>query len=139
MAIKNIIGRPQSLQENYDLQRFVNAQDFDYAQALSELKAGRKTSHWIWYVFPQQKGLGHSYNSKFYGLDGEGEARAYIAHPLLGERLRECCRALLQHKDKDIYDIMGSRIDVRKLHTSMNLFNHVAPNDVFAEVLKEFF
>lgn len=134
-----VIGKPQSLLNSYDLQRFVDAQDSAYAQALCELKAGRKTSHWIWYIFPQQKGLGHSANSKFYGLDGEGEAQAYIAHPLLGERLRECCRALLQHKGKDIADIMGSRIDVLKLQTSMSLFNRVSPNDVFAEVLNEFF
>ncbi len=135
----NVIGWPQSLLQSYDLQRFVDAQDSDYAKALGELKAGRKSSHWIWYIFPQQKGLGRSENSKFYGLDGEGEAQAYIAHPLLGERLRECCRALLQHKGKDIADIMGSHIDVLKLQSCMNLFNRVSPNDVFAEVLTEFF
>ena len=86
--------------ENYNLHRFIDAQDFAYAQALRELTEGNKHSHWIWCIFPQQKGLGCSHNSRFYGLDGDDEARAYIAHPVLGERLCECCRALLLHKDK---------------------------------------
>ena len=129
----------QEAQHDYNLHRFIDAHDFAYAQALRELKEGRKRSHWIWYIFPQQKGLGHSHNSQYYGLDGEAEARAYIAHPVLGERLRECCRALLLHKGKDIGDIMGSDVDVLKLNTSMNLFNRVSPNDVFAEVIAAFF
>ena len=78
-------------------------------------------------------------NSKYYGLDGEGEARAYVEHEILGDRLRECCKALLLHKDKDIKYIMGSGIDVLKLKTSMCLFNKVSPNDVFEEVLDVFF
>lgn len=135
----NIIGWSGTQQKSYNLHRFIGAQDFAYTQALRELKDGRKRSHWIWYIFPQQKGLGHSHNSQYYGLDGEAEARTYIAHPVLGERLRECCRALLLHKDKDIEDIMGSDIDVLKLNTSMNLFNRVSPNDVFAEVIAAFF
>lgn len=129
----DIIGYPKAQQPRYDLSRFLDA------QALKELKEGRKQSHWIWYIFPQQKGLGHSYNSKYYGLDGEGEARAYIEHEILGNRLRECCKALLLHKDKDIKYIMGSGIDVLKLKTSMRLFNKVSPNDVFEEVLDAFF
>lgn len=124
---------------HYDLLRFLDAQEIVYTQALSELNEGRKQSHWIWYIFPQQKGLGHSYNSKYYGLDGEGEARAYVEHEILGDRLRECCKALLLHKDKDIKYIMGSGIDVLKLKTSMCLFNKVSPNDVFEEVLDAFF
>ncbi len=135
----NIIGWPETQQKEYNLYRFIDAQDFAYQQALRELKEGHKRSHWIWYIFPQQKGLGHSHNSQLYGLDGEAEARAYLAHPVLGERLRECCRALLMHKDKDIEEIMGSGIDVLKLNTSMNLFNRVSPNDVFAEVIATFF
>ena len=113
---------PKAQQLRYDLSRFLDAQEIAYTQALSELKEGRKQSHWIWYIFPQQKGLGHSYNSKYYGLDGEGEARAYVEHEILGDRLRECCKALLLHKDKDIKYIMGSGIDVLKLKTSMRLF-----------------
>lgn len=135
----DIIGWPEIQQSAYNLQRFVDAQDIAYAQAFSELRNGCKSSHWIWYIFPQQKGLGHSYNSQFYGLDGEAEARAYLEHPILGERLRECSRALLLHKGKDIEKIMGSSIDVVKLNTSMNLFNRVSPCDVFAEVIAEFF
>lgn len=133
----DIIGWPDTHQ--YNLQRFIDAQDIAYAQALRELKDGHKSSHWIWYIFPQQKGLGHSYNSQFYGLDGEAEGRAYLSHPVLGERLRECCRALLQHKGKDIERIMGSSIDVLKLNTSMNLFNRISPDDIFAEVIAAFF
>lgn len=135
----DIIGYLKAQQPHYDLLRFLDAQEFAYTQALSELKEGRKQSHWIWYIFPQQKGLGHSYNSKYYGLDGEGEARAYVEHEILGERLRECCKALLLHKGKDIEYIMGSGVDVMKLNTSMNLFNRVSPNDVFEEVLDVFF
>lgn len=135
----DIIGYLKAQQPHYDLSRFLDAQEFDYTQVLKELKEGRKQSHWIWYIFPQQKGLGHSYNSKYYGLDGEGEARAYIEHEILGERLRECCKALLLHKGKDIEYIMGSGVDVMKLNTSMNLFNRVSPNDVFEEVLDVFF
>lgn len=133
------IGYPKAQQPHYDLSRFLDAQEFDYTQVLKELKEGRKQSHWIWYIFPQQKGLGHSHNANYYGLDGEGEARAYIEHEILGERLRECCKALLLHKGKDIEYIMGSGVDVMKLNTSMNLFNRVSPNDVFEEVLDVFF
>ncbi len=135
----DIIGYQKAQQPHYDLLRFLDAQEFAYTQALSELNEGRKQSHWIWYIFPQQKGLGHSYNSKYYGLDGEGEARAYVEHEILGDRLRECCKALLLHKDKDIKYIMGSGIDMLKLKTSMRLFDKVSPNDVFEEVLDAFF
>ena len=135
----DISGYPKALQPHYDLLRFLDAQEVAYTQALRELKEGRKQSHWIWYIFPQQKGLGHSFNSKYYGLDSEGEARAYIEHEILGDRLRECSKALLLHKGKDIKSIMGSGIDVLKLKTSMRLFNKVSPNDVFEEVLDAFF
>ena len=126
----------------YNLQRFVDAQDrYDsYQTALEELRQGRKRSHWIWFIFPQQKELGHSYNSEYYGLDGEGEASAYLAHPVLGARLRECCAALLQHAQRrTVGEIMGSSIDVLKLRTSMRLFNSIAPHDVFEQVLREMF
>lgn len=125
---------------NYDLERFVTAQTMAYETAYEEMREGRKRSHWIWYIFPQQKGLGHSYNSEYYGLDGEGEARAYLAHPILGQRLRDICEVLLQHKGKrDIDLIVGSGIDVLKLQTSMNLFNRISPNDIFERVLEAFF
>ena len=134
----DIIGVPE-VKKIYDLERFIEAQARDYDTAIHELTNGRKRSHWIWYIFPQQKGLGHSFNSNYYGLDGLDEARAYLGHPILGERLRECCEALLLHKGKDIEDIMGSSIDVLKLQTSMNLFKHVSANDVFEKVLRAFF
>ena len=126
--------------KEYDLERFLTAQAADYADALDDIRYGRKRGHWIWYIFPQQKGLGHSYNSEYYGLDGIDEARAYLAHPVLGARLREISEALLTHEGKrDIDAIMGSSIDVLKLQTCMNLFNRVSPNDVFEKVLDAFF
>lgn len=126
----------------FDLERFVTAQDtYDsYNTALQEIKSGAKQSHWNWYIFPQQKGLGRSNKSEFYGLDGEEEAKAYLNHPVLGFRLREITNALLVHKgSRTIYQLMGSRIDVLKLKTSMMLFDKVSPNDVFATVLEEYF
>lgn len=134
----DVIGAPSA--NEYDLDRFLIAQEANYHDALDEIRAGRKTGHWIWYIFPQQKGLGHSYNSQYYGLDGIDEARAYLAHPVLGARLREISEALLAHEGKrDIDTIMGSNIDVLKLQTSMNLFNKVSPNDIFGKVLDAFF
>lgn len=125
---------------NYNLQRFLDAQEDMYPVALKEIRNGGKRSHWIWYIFPQEKGLGYSYNSQFYGLDGEEEARAYLAHPVLGARLREITRALLAHRGhRMVRQLMGSEVDVLKLHSSMQLFDKVSPNDVFAEVLKAYF
>jgi len=134
----DIIGEPSA--KEYDLERFLTAQAADYADALDDIRNGRKRGHWIWYIFPQQKGLGHSYNSEYYGLDGIDEARAYLAHPVLGARLREISEVLLTHEGKrDIDAIMGSSIDVLKLQTCMNLFNRVSPNDIFEKVLDAFF
>ena len=128
------------MRNTHNLQRFVDAQESCYNQVLAELKNGRKCSHWIWFIFPQQKGLGRSYYSEFYGLDGSDEAKAYLEHPLLGTRLRECCRLLMSHIGKKaVEDIMGSRIDVLKLKTSMKLFDTVSSNDIFADVLNSYF
>lgn len=132
-----VIGAPQ--ESDYDLERFVKAQEFNYKSALEQMRNGRKTGHWIWYIFPQQKGLGHSYNSEYYGLDGLEEAKAYLQHPVLGQRLRVICQTLLDNKDKDINYIMASSIDVLKLKTSMQLFNLASPNDVFQKVLQAFY
>lgn len=133
-------NNPKPSAKEYDLERFLTAQAADYADALDDIRNGRKRGHWIWYIFPQQKGLGHSYNSEYYGLDGIDEARAYLAHPVLGARLREISEALLIHEGKrDIDAIMGSSIDVLKLQTCMNLFNRVSPNDIFEKVLDAFF
>lgn len=137
----DILGGPEATPaKHYDLERFVTAQAMAYDTAYEEMSEGHKRGHWIWYIFPQQKGLGHSYNSEYYGLDGEGEARAYLSHPILGKRLRDICEVLLRHEGKrDIDLIMGSGIDVLKLQTSMNLFNRISPNDIFERVLEAFF
>ena len=121
-----------------ELNRFVRAQEHSYAQALSEIKAGRKYTHWIWYVFPQLKGLGRSENSYYYGLDSLAEAASYLAHPVLGSRLREITLALLEHSGKNPSDIFGG-IDATKVRSSMTLFDKVCPGDIFASVLDEFY
>lgn len=110
------------------LERFIQAQEKDgsYARALAELKAGRKTGHWIWWVFPQLKGLGSSHNSTFYGLDDEAEARAYIQHPILGQRYCDCVKAVYMKlygpKSVTPLALMGSEVDVLKLRSSLELF-----------------
>ena len=144
-AFWDVIGKPAYNEVEYHLERFLLAQSGEspfepsYEVALNELKAGEKHNHWIWYIFPQVKGLGHSSRSFLYGLCDTDEARAYLEHPILGTRLRECCEALLLHQGKPIEQIMGSQIDVMKLTTSMNLFNRIAPDDVFAQVLQTYF
>ena len=123
---------------NQQLDRFLQAQNSSYGQALAEIKAGKKSSHWIWYIFPQLKGLGRSYNSNFYGISGKEEAEAYINHPVLSARLREITEALLSVEGVGIRTIM-SGIDSMKLRSSMTLFDAVCPNDIFAEVLQKYF
>jgi len=95
------------MSDEFNLARFLNAQETSYATALSELRAGKKRSHWIWYVFPQIKGLGSSSNSEFYGLVGLAEARAYLNHPLLGQRLKEAVAILLAHRSQNVTSILG--------------------------------
>lgn len=121
------------------IERFLDGQRFGYETALAEMKRGEKRNHWIWYIFPQVKGLGHSPNAQYYGIKDLEEAKAYLHHPVLGSRLREITRAVLTHKGEDIYDIMGSRIDAMKLKSSMTLFDLAAPDDVFAEVIDAFY
>nr|WP_317893463.1 DUF1810 domain-containing protein [uncultured Sphingomonas sp.] len=121
------------------LDRFVEAQAGVWAQALAELKAGRKTSHWMWFVFPQIAGLGRSETARFYAIADVAEARAYLAHPLLGARLREAAQALLAHREESAEAMLGG-IDAVKLRSSMTLFEAVAPDEpVFAAVLEAFF
>ncbi|MFV1918504.1 DUF1810 domain-containing protein [Sphingomonas sp. MJ1 (PH-R8)] len=121
------------------LDRFVEAQAGVWAQALAELKAGRKTSHWMWFVFPQIAGLGRSETARFYAISDVAEARAYLAHPLLGARLREAAAALLAHRGRSAEAMLGG-IDAIKLRSSMTLFEAVAPEEpVFAAVLEAFF
>lgn len=110
------------------LQRFVQAQERDYAQALAELRAGRKTSHWIWYVLPQLRGLGHSPLAQHYGLAGREEAAAYAAHPLLGLRLVDCVQAMLGHTGLSARQILGE-VDALKFRSCLTLFAEVAPGE----------
>lgn len=126
---------------HYDLERFIKAQDGawgSYNDALREIRNGRKQSHWIWYVFPQIKGLGHSYNSEFYGISNKEEAKAYLEHPVLGKRLREITQALLDCNNKSADDILGFP-DVLKVRSCMTLFDLVAPDDIFNEVLYKYY
>jgi len=107
------------------LERFIQAQDTSYEGALAELKAGRKSGHWIWWIFPQLRGLGSSHNSTFYGLVDEAEARAYIQHPILGQRYCDCVHEVymqLYREKKTPVELMGSEIDVMKLRSSLELF-----------------
>ena len=123
----------------FNLNRFLEAQEDSYAQALSEIQAGRKESHWIWYIFPQLVGLGHSHNAVYYGISGVEEAQAYLEHPLLGARLIEISNALLIHKNKSIEQILGS-IDALKLKSCMDLFASLPKSDsVFDEVIGQFY
>ncbi|WP_346836674.1 DUF1810 domain-containing protein [Microbulbifer sp. SAOS-129_SWC] len=122
----------------FDLQRFVDAQASNYAAALAELQAGRKRSHWMWYVFPQLAGLGHSATAQHYALRSLDEARAYLAHPLLGARLRTCCECLLQQHSSDAHKIFGSPDDL-KLRSSMTLFEATDRGELFARVLDKYY
>jgi len=124
----------------YDLQRFVDAQDAGgtYDGALRELRAGRKRGHWMWFVFPQIAGLGRSATAQRYALTGIAEAQAYLAHPVLGPRLRECAAALAALPTSDAVAVLGG-IDALKLRSSMTLFARAAPEPgVFQEVLDRY-
>lgn len=121
------------------LDRFLDAQEDDYETALSEIQNGCKRSHWIWYIFPQMAGLGMSYNSEYYGIKDADEARAYLAHPVLGERLREITQALLAHKGSRTADDILGGIDALKVKSSMTLFFLVSHDPLFEEVLDAFF
>ena len=127
--------------DSYDLERFAIAQDAreTYAAALAELRAGRKIGHWMWFVFPQIAGLGVSSMSKRYAISSLEEARAYLAHPILGERLRECARILTELEGKTAQEIFGS-VDAMKLRSSMTLFARAAPEiPLFRAVLDRYF
>lgn len=113
------------LTDPHDLARFLAAQDSTYSAALSELRAGRKDSHWMWFVFPQVKGLGVSWNSRYYGIGSLAEARAYLEHPMLGARLVACTEALLAHEGVSATTIMGE-IDAQKLRSCLTLFSAVS-------------
>lgn len=122
-----------------NLDRFVAAQATAYAQALVEIRSGRKRSHWMWFIFPQLKGLGYSSNANYYGIDGLAEATAYMQHPILRTRLIEISRALLNLPGSNATSVMGSPDDM-KLRSSMTLFSLVKGADpVFGLVLDKYF
>ena len=137
----NINNRIEAQKRN--LLRFIHAQDsggiYDgtgtYAQALQEVKAGHKRGHWIWYVFPQMKGLGRSGISEFYGINGREEAKAYIEHPVLRERLVEICEAVL-NSETSVYDIFGS--DAIKVRSCILLFASVSDIPVFKQIKSKY-
>lgn len=127
------------MSDSFDLRRFVDAQAQTYDQALAELRAGRKRTHWMWFVFPQVEGLGRSGMAQRYAVSGLDEARAYLAHPVLGRRLVECARALTALDTEDADAVLGP-VDAQKLRSSMTLFAHADPEQpVFREVLEHYF
>ena len=120
------------------VERFIKAQEESYGQALEEIKNGYKRSHWMWYVFPQLKGLGRSETARYYGIANRTEAEAYLAHPLLGSRLLEISGELLKLESCDAREVFGRPDDV-KLKSSMTLFYLVDGNPIFKAVLDKFF
>ncbi|MGI8635585.1 MAG: DUF1810 domain-containing protein [Segetibacter sp.] len=121
-----------------NLTRFIKAQESDYEIALSEIKSGRKQSHWMWYIFPQIQGLGFSETSKYYAIKDISEAEEFLKHPVLGKRLIEICNELLKLPSNDANRIFGSPDDL-KLKSSMTLFGSLETNPVFQQVLDKFF
>jgi uncharacterized protein (DUF1810 family) len=131
-------ARPASAPPPFDLDRFVDAQRRTYDDALAELRAGYKHGHWMWFVFPQLRGLGRSETSHRYGLSSVAEAAAYAAHPVLGARLRACCEAVLD-STRDAVGMLGW-IDARKLRSCMSLFHLAVPDEpLFQAVLDRFY
>jgi uncharacterized protein (DUF1810 family) len=129
----------RSSMDPYDLNRFVEIQAVNYSDALAELRAGQKRSHWMWYVFPQMAGLGHSAMSARYSIRSEDEARAYLAHPILGPRLIECAEAVLAIENRSAREIMGSPDDL-KLKSCATLFSQISPEgSVFHRILDKYY
>ena len=123
----------------HDLTRFVRAQEDDYRQALAEVRSGRKQSHWMWYIFPQFEGLGFSSMSKRYAIKCVAEAEAYLAHPVLGPRLAECCEAAVGVEGRSAVEVFGSPDDM-KLRSCATLFAAVLPpGSVFERLLDKYF
>lgn len=125
--------------DSFDLNRFIQAQANSYDKALAELKNGHKQSHWMWYIFPQLDGLGHSSTAKYYAIKSLAEAEQYLNHPILGKRLLACTEAVLAVNGKTILEILGFP-DNLKLHSSITLFAQIArSNPVFTEVMDKYF
>lgn len=130
---------PPALDDPFHLDRFVQAQAPVYDRVLYELRQGLKQTHWMWFVFPQLDGLGASPTSRFYGISGLDEARAYLRHPLLGGRLEECVKTLLQIEGLTATAILGTPDDL-KLHSSATLFAHVSePGSPFDQLIEKYF
>jgi uncharacterized protein (DUF1810 family) len=130
---------PHNASVPFDLERFVAAQEGVYEGALRELRQGRKTGHWIWFIFPQLAGLGRSEMSRFYGIESLAEARAYLEHPILGNRLRESVGAVLATRGSTAEEIFGS-LDAMKVRSSMTVFHRAAPDEpLFTEMLERFY
>jgi uncharacterized protein (DUF1810 family) len=122
-----------------DLARFVAAQATDYPRALAELRAGRKETHWMWYILPQLRGLGSSSRASFYGIGSAAEAQAYLAHPVLGPRLKECVAAMNALEESNPAHVLG-HVDAAKFRSCLTLFRAVAPQDAdFARALDKFY
>jgi uncharacterized protein (DUF1810 family) len=119
----------------FDLSRFILAHEGNYELALRELCAGHKKSHWIWYIFPQQGHLGVSAQSKYYGISSMKEAKAYMAHPVLGSRYLECVDALLEHRHRPIVETMGTNLDARKLLSSLTLMSNACGKRTIREAI----
>jgi uncharacterized protein (DUF1810 family) len=127
------------MDDRFDLQRFVDAQHPVYAAVLSELRSGRKRTHWMWFIFPQISGLGHSATAQAFGLSSLEEAAAYLAHPTLGPRLRDCAALVAGLDGRSIEEIFGHPDDL-KFRSSMTLFAQVAPHEpIFAACLEKYF
>jgi uncharacterized protein (DUF1810 family) len=127
------------MNDPFKLSRFIEAQAPVYRSVLDELQAGRKTTHWMWFVFPQVSGLGRSEMAERFGISGPAEALAYLDHPVLGPRLEECVRTLLMHDDKSALQMLGSP-DHMKLHSCLTLFIAIAPEAlVFQQALDRFY
>jgi uncharacterized protein (DUF1810 family) len=124
----------------FDLQRFLDAQQHVYSQALGELMRGQKVSHWMWFIFPQMDGLGQSAMAHRYGIKSQAEARAYLLHQVLGERLRECTRACLSHSSRSAREIFGT-VDEMKFRSSLTLFAKMDEDEgnIFQRALGTFF
>ena len=125
--------------DTHNLNRFVQAQENDYRQALSEIRSGRKRSHWMWYIFPQLDGLGFSSTSKRYSIKSVAEAAGYLGHPVLGPRLRECAEAVLGVEGRSAFEIFASPDD-KKLRSCATLFAFVSPEgSVFERLIGEYY
>jgi uncharacterized protein (DUF1810 family) len=128
-----------SANDPYDLERFIQAQDPVYGEVCAELRGGRKASHWMWFIFPQLRGLGHSQMAVKFGIASREEAEAYLKHPILGPRLRECSRLVNLVEGRSIHQILGYPDDL-KFKSSMSLFASIGPEEnVFKEALQKYF